>query len=343
MADTQTFCDSAIEATATLLTSQFLDYPDLANKFKSYCIEEAFDEITVLIEDVADGFEESALLEAISDDIEIKENDKNVICHTIYQSLINFTPPPTTLNLTQIDTIDIEEKEMDEMKEKLTKEASYLIAKSNDKTLLNLLIIAKQNHFPLLTYLVDTYSRWKLYKYEKLFKELNKYDILDQRQQFIGKYMKTISEKDFVKEFAAIKQLKLKSKNNEQIQKLILLYEHSIPTFYRRITASMDHPFKSEYVINDSLVQYSKYFIAMLYAINNIIQAPTTQLPLQIDFWVIPKAMARNRYNGIETEDTDDDDDDGSEEESKQSMTQLSDIKSRLKFTKNLIEMDIGG
>ena len=92
-------CALAIDEVVKRVVIKFPQYPELGNKFKAHCVEEAFEEIEVLIEDVAEGFAESVILEGVSEDIEVKEEDKEPICTSIHYTLTNFSPPPTSLNL----------------------------------------------------------------------------------------------------------------------------------------------------------------------------------------------------------------------------------------------------
>ena len=99
---TQTECESAIEYVSQKLSTQFNQYPTIATIFKTRCVEEAFEEIDVLIDDVAEGYDESVLLEAMAEDIEMKQDDKESICKFIHNLLSTYTPSqpePITLDL----------------------------------------------------------------------------------------------------------------------------------------------------------------------------------------------------------------------------------------------------
>eukprot|EP01084_Bolivina_argentea_P092535 166463_1 len=229
-------CKMAIDDTANRIALVFPDYPDLGTKFKAHCIEEEYNELEVLIDDVQDGFDESQVMETLSEETNIQDNDKETICTVIHNTLINFRRTPSTLNLKDIQiNIDNDEKELDSVKQ-LVKQQAHLLSPDNineDKSLLNVLLIGSQNSFPLLIYLADTYVRWRLNKYHKCYAELHKYDLQNQRQQFIGEYFKHFNIQDFFNECYIIKQLK-KEKDNVILSSILLWYEHSISSIYRR-------------------------------------------------------------------------------------------------------------
>ncbi len=92
------FCQLAIENVVSTLSIKFAAYKGLGDRYKATCIEEAYTEIDLLIEDVSSGFAESVILEQIFEDIAINEDDKEPLCATIYKTLTTFNPP-TSLNL----------------------------------------------------------------------------------------------------------------------------------------------------------------------------------------------------------------------------------------------------
>ena len=92
-------CDLAINAVARKITIGFPQYPQFGEIFKSHCIEEAYDELDTLIDDFQDGFNESTVLEAISHKIDIKNEDKEILCNEIHYILSHLAIPPTGLNL----------------------------------------------------------------------------------------------------------------------------------------------------------------------------------------------------------------------------------------------------
>ena len=97
--DAQSKCNMAIDEVVKRVLIKFPQYPELGNKFKAHCVEEAFEEIDVLCEDLQEGFAESVIFEEIANEIEFKEEDKEAICTAIHYILLNFSPPPTSLNL----------------------------------------------------------------------------------------------------------------------------------------------------------------------------------------------------------------------------------------------------
>ena len=63
-------------------------------------------------------------------------------------------------------------------------------------------------------------------------------------------------------------------------------------SFFRRLFNKMGiTPVNITDKIDDSLLAVAEYFMAMLAAVESMLRAPTTKLPLQIDFWLLPKAM----------------------------------------------------
>ena len=104
----QTQCEMAIEYVSQRISNKFPQYPTIATIFKTRCVEEAFEEIDVLIDDVAEGFDESVLLEAIAEDIDMNQDDKELICKTIHHLLSTYTPSkpePPSLNLGEDESI----------------------------------------------------------------------------------------------------------------------------------------------------------------------------------------------------------------------------------------------
>ena len=89
----------AINAVSARLNLKFPQYEGFGAEFKAKCIEEQFDEKEVLIDDFAEGFDESTLLEDLGETFEVDESDKGAICGTILHTLNTFKLPPKTLNL----------------------------------------------------------------------------------------------------------------------------------------------------------------------------------------------------------------------------------------------------
>eukprot|EP01084_Bolivina_argentea_P239994 403265_1 len=152
---TQTKCEMAIEHVSPQIEEEYPQYPDFARQFKLHCIEEAFEEIDVILDDVAEGFDESVILEAIADDIEIKEEDKEKLCYSIHNLFSNYIPPrpaPCSLNLIHLDTA-FSENEMESMRKLVSAEAKLLEPNNADKSIYAVLVIGEKNHLPLLSYL----------------------------------------------------------------------------------------------------------------------------------------------------------------------------------------------
>ena len=93
------FCQSAISDVCSKISIKFPHYPQFAELFSAQCIEEAFEEIDLLIEYVSEGFDNSVILEEIAEKMEFEEKDKEALCSSIHYILSTFCPPPTTLNL----------------------------------------------------------------------------------------------------------------------------------------------------------------------------------------------------------------------------------------------------
>lgn len=100
--DPSQICDMAIDEVVKRMDIKFPQYPELGNKFREHCKNEAFEDLDVLITDVAEGYDESVILDAVYSDIEIKDEDKEPICISIHYTLTNYSPPPISLNLGQI-------------------------------------------------------------------------------------------------------------------------------------------------------------------------------------------------------------------------------------------------
>eukprot|EP01084_Bolivina_argentea_P213743 362925_1 len=166
----QTECSLAIEYVASKISHKFPQYPSFAAKFKIHCMEEAFEEIEVLIDDVAEGFDESVILEAILEDINITHSDKEPLCQTIYNLLSTYVPPypePSSLDLREIYTTYDEKNDLNPMKKLVSSQVKLLEPTNKDTSIYKVLIIGQKNNFPLLTYLVCSYQRYRLSEYFK--------------------------------------------------------------------------------------------------------------------------------------------------------------------------------
>eukprot|EP01083_Nonionella_stella_P292280 994138_1 len=63
----------AIDHLCNRINVSFPQYPQFGSKFYTICEEESYDDLNVLLEDISDGFDESVILEAISEEIDIKD------------------------------------------------------------------------------------------------------------------------------------------------------------------------------------------------------------------------------------------------------------------------------
>eukprot|EP01084_Bolivina_argentea_P024321 45333_1 len=204
MNEAQKLCQKAIDNVAQTLSSQFPQYPELGSKFKAICIEEAFDEMEVLLDDVAEGYEESVVIESLADVIEMKDEDQNHVCTAIHTALENFDISPplqiSALRLVDID-LQVDEKEIASMQKLIATQANSLKPEDvQDNDLVTVLTIGHKNHFSLLTYLLDTYSRYRVLMYSKFFKKLKGMNEKT-RQKHVRKKIKEIEKKDTVAEF----------------------------------------------------------------------------------------------------------------------------------------------
>ena len=95
---TRQLCAIAIATVVRTIKYKFPQHPDLGTRFKQHCIEEAYDELDVLLDDFKDGFTGSVILESVAEEIDIKDDDKEILCEEIYQILLH-SSPPIELNL----------------------------------------------------------------------------------------------------------------------------------------------------------------------------------------------------------------------------------------------------
>ena len=83
---------------------------------------------------------------------------------------------------------EVDKSEIKEMKATVEDQAAILKPPGDkDDALLKLLILGQHNHFPLLTYLVDTFHRYRLLVYQDLYDQLDKKVSSKQKAKFIGK------------------------------------------------------------------------------------------------------------------------------------------------------------
>eukprot|EP01084_Bolivina_argentea_P254638 428132_1 len=101
--DQATICQLAVQDLIRKISKRFPQYPQFGSQFRTIVIEEAYEEMDVLIEDFAEGFDESVILETMEDEIQFAQEDKNILCTTIHSILTSYTPPPKSLNLADIN------------------------------------------------------------------------------------------------------------------------------------------------------------------------------------------------------------------------------------------------
>merc|ERR1719361_909210 len=110
---------------------------------------------------------------------------------------------------------------------------------------------------------------------------------------------------DFFKKCPVMISLRQKRKRNKDAENKLLWFDSCIKSFHRRIFGQLKmKPSQILYKINDSMLHYAKYYIAMLKSVHNMIKNPNTKLPLQIDFMIVPKAMTSSD-NGFDNENDD--------------------------------------
>eukprot|EP01083_Nonionella_stella_P307346 1079846_1 len=303
---TQTKCEMAIEHVSPQIEEEYPQYPDFARQFKLHCIEEAFEEIDVILDDVAEGFDESVILEAIADDIEIKEEDKEKLCYSIHNLFSNYIPPrpaPCSLNLIHLDTA-FSENEMESMRKLVSAEAKLLEPNNADKSIYAVLVIGEKNHLPLLSYLVDTYNRCRLALY---FNEA--YNYAHKQEEFHGNQKKcqqfesknavnSLALEEFCAACPTMQELQVHDKET------LLCYKNAMkPCIHRNgLFYCLPLVHKNTPKIVDSLLIFWFYSASVLIAVNRLIVAKSIRFPTQIDVWIIPKDIKQQIF--------DDDDDD---------------------------------
>ena len=248
----------------------------------------------------------------------------------------------------------VNHKDIKDMTETVESQAQLLKPDdAKDEALLKLLILGQNHHFPLLTYLVDTYTRFRLLKYQELYKQLEEKDGQKQKTKFIArKFNKGVDLTTFFKTCHALKQIARKKKTEKHAESALNWYDSSIKSFHRRLFGPLKMtPKQIIYKINDSMQVFAKYYISLLRSVSNIIKSANTQLPLQIDFVVIPRAMSKSSEFEIKSGDTsdsydgssadDDLDDVEEEEENDNDAKEINNLDKRFKFTENFVKKEI--
>eukprot|EP01083_Nonionella_stella_P095706 268753_1 len=355
LTDDQRMCQMAIELVSKGVLVKFPDYPTFGSTFAALCKEEAYEELDALVEDVSEGFAESVILEQIAEKIKIVDGDKEPLCLFIHHTLSHFKPPPSSLHLAKI-SIKLTKTDLETMRVLVESQAILLKPRNaKDETLLKLLIMGQKHYFPLLTYLVDLYGRYRLLEYQKLYEDLGKIDSHKKRQKFVSKkFDKVMLIPVFFKECFAMQVLQKKKEkyHDASSEQALSWYEASMYSFFRRLYSPLKMvPNQMVYKINDSMFDYAKYYITLLVTVNNLFKTSDTKLPLQIDFWVIPRAM-KNAYNDDDEDEDDDksdadatdticDSDIDSNDDEAHAELNINDLAQRLKNVDNLFQTEI--
>eukprot|EP01083_Nonionella_stella_P095914 269383_1 len=214
--------------------------------------------------------------------------------------------------------------------------------------------MGQKHYFPLLTYLVDLYARYRLLKYQKLYEALSKIDKPKKRAKFVSKkFDRVMPIPVFFKKCFAMQVLQKKKNVNHDAssEHVLSWYEASMSLFFRRFLPPLRmSPLQIMHKINDSIFVFARYYIAMLVTVDNLLKNSNTKLPLQIDFWVIPKQI---QDDTADNEDEDDDFESSSNDESASDDELLNEninsanimdkdhLKKRFRFTDNLVKKDI--
>eukprot|EP01084_Bolivina_argentea_P309268 534949_1 len=353
LTDDQRMCQMAIELVSKGVLVKFPDYPTFGSTFAALCKEEAYEELDALAEDVSEGFAESVILEQIAEKIKIVDGDKEPLCLFIHHTLSHFKPPPSSLHLAKI-SIKLTKTDLETMRVLVESQAILLKPRNaKDETLLKLLIMGQKHYFPLLTYLVDLYGRYRLLEYQKLYEDLGKIDSHKKRQKFVSKkFDKVMLIPVFFKRCYAMQVLQKRKKESRDAsaEHALSWYEASMHSFFRRLYGPLKMvPNQMVYKINDSMLDYAKYYIALLATVSNLLKASATKLPLQIDFWVIPRAMKDAHHDEDEEDDKSDadatdstcDSDVDSDDDEPHEELNINDLTQRLKNVDNLFQTEI--
>merc|ERR1712228_310525 len=272
------------------------------------------------------------------------DNFKDILCKSIHHILKTFIPPATAFDLAKLDT-NVNDKEVAEMT-KIVEQQAIELKPTNfkDTALIKVLVIGKKHRFPLLSYAMDAYNRWRLEQYVLFYQQLTKYTTMSQQSQVCAKIFRNIQVKDFFERLQKEKKFIQHAKGKKGMEILDWI-QSSINVFCRRIVRPLKmHPTNIQYMINDSIICYAKYYIAILRTVDNLIKSPNIQLPLQIDFMIMPKAIRRSIRARIEAEiegdaesSESDTDEEPNEEKEEMYTNNVGDLKKRLKTIKNVL------
>ena len=297
-----TECGMAIEHVARNILSQFPQYPLFADEFQRHCIEEAFEDIDVLIDDVSEGFDESVIIflyfyifshnkykkkvimESVAENIAITQYDKEPLCKAVHHLLRAFVSPhsePLSLELNQLNTdcLDtLSDEEIDGMRKSVSTQAKLLEPNTDDISIFIVLLLGEQNNFPLLSYLVNMYQRYRLSEYFRHCRQ--------------NKTFHDIKVNDFF-QCDAMKELSI---NN----KILLWYKHAMKACVHRHGLFHSLPLIPSQItnkINDSFLAFISYSISALQAINSMMSKSEIPFPAQIDFWIIPRNIENSYFD----------------------------------------------
>eukprot|EP01083_Nonionella_stella_P045100 121245_1 len=347
-------CQMAIDDLTKQITANFPQYPQLGSKFIAICNEENYDELNVLLEDLSDGFNDSVILETIAEEIDIKDEHKESLCWFIHFTLSHFIPPPISLHLAKL-SMQVTGTEMHEMAGVVAKQAIYFKPQSTeDESTLKLLVIGRKHRFPLVTFLLDLYSRYRLLEYHKIIEEkknrrLN-LDCTERKKRFEAKqHYRKLTIPYFMKSVYAMKRLKKQAaeENNVDSKKALVRFEATLESVFRQLSLSPLCLVQRRWKIYDSRFIFAKYYLAMLIAVDNMLKNANTKLPLQIDFWVIPKDVCKDseKHENHEKPDHKDNDDSDSDADDwcDDNLLNIKDLRQRLgqHIVDNLITQEI--
>lgn len=165
----------------------------------------------------------------------------------------------------------VDEKEIEEMTKIVEEQANELKPDNfKDKALIKVLVIGRKHRFPLLTYAMDTYNRWRLEQYVTFYNQLTNYKTMSQQQQVCATIFRNIRIQDFFDRLQKEKRFAEHVKGKKSLDILEWL-NASLNVFCRRLVRPLKmHPTNIQYAINDSIICYAEYYISMLRAINNL-------------------------------------------------------------------------
>eukprot|EP01083_Nonionella_stella_P010966 31175_1 len=306
-----------------LVEALSVDYDDnAAQQCLSYITEE-MEDTEELVGDLEVGHEDSGLVDSIMTATGIPSNESSSLMNLLITAVngdwsntkvkpvgeIEFYPEYTATSSSGAISTDLQRT-----KEWLSKQWDDKVFESYDQNLDLMRLFAigkKQNMASLPGVLHEVYSQWRI-------------NYLIERKKK-GKKLNAPIIADFISKSKAFNNI---HKSHKQ------LVASGVATYGRRFSPQpvINHLFE----IRDSLYQFVLYSYIMSEAIRNMLETHAISLPLQLDFWIIPKKIttkvASNQYD-------DDDDDDESEDDCKENVvndTSILDLEARLKLDKDL-------